>query len=365
MDLLKKNKIIIILVLLVIIIGMLLILNYFRKNLKIENVKTISNNLTSEIEKNDYNSKLSECQFKSFKPTFKLSEDSIYCDYDFLMDMEYDNKIYHRKIDNYQDYLNTKTRWKDILDMDEKDFESKFMVITAIENIDMAGLKVDNIETDEDTLYISLIKDESIVDTDKTCISYILPRSLERENIKCIRNFSDAEKDFDTEMKIAKLPEDLTSFTTFQYRTKEHREFVAKQNTSNSKSRVIEPEWNDMLSDNFVINNEMIDIDLNSWKSLGNGYYSLSITKYSDYVKLMNYYNLKKLNWQDFQYIYSVIVINTSPNKILKSKLNNENKLLIYSEENANVDDNAKYQGISIILPNYRINQSDFINIEN
>ena len=61
------------------------------------------------------------------------------------------------------------------------------MVITAIENIDMAGLKVDNIETDEDTLYISLIKDESIVDTDKTCISYILPRSLERENIKCIR----------------------------------------------------------------------------------------------------------------------------------------------------------------------------------
>lgn len=360
MNLLKKNKRKIICVLLVIIICTLLIINYFKQNVKIENAKTTSNNLTYEIEKKNYNSKLSECQYKTFKPTFKLSEDSIYCDYDFLMDMEYDNKIYHRKINNYQEYLKTKSRWNEILDMEEKDFENKFMIITAIENIDMTGLTVDDIEADEDTLYISLIKDNNTLETDKTCISYILPKSLERENIICVRNFADEEKDFDQEMKIGKLDEDIISPITFQYRTKEFRDDVAKSNVPNSKFRVIEPEWEEMVSENFVIKEGMTDIDLNNWQSLGNGYYSLSVTKFSDYVKLMNYYNLQELKWQDFKYIYALVIINTNPNNVIKSKVN-ESYLSIYSEENETIGKEVKYQGMSIILPNFRNNQSNYI----
>lgn len=77
--------------------------------------------------------------------------------------------------------------------MKEQDFENNFMMITSIWNDGMIGLVEDNIEMGIDTLYISLIKDLNIKEDKKISISYIIPKSMKKVNILCVRNFDEEE----------------------------------------------------------------------------------------------------------------------------------------------------------------------------
>lgn len=172
-DKFSKNKIIIAIIsTIIILVGVCL---FFTKEVDIEenNTQTANNEITQKYE------------YKSFKPTFKTSPESTGDDYDFTQDMIYRDGIYYKKLNDYEEYSKVKSRWNDILDMTKSDFENNFMVITAIENTSMLGLTVDKIETDNNNLYISLIhyEDGAEYNENETCISYIISRDMERENI--------------------------------------------------------------------------------------------------------------------------------------------------------------------------------------
>ncbi len=311
---------------------------------------------------------IQKCNYEIFQPTFRQADGS---NYDLRDEMKEQDMILYKKINTYQEYKEIKSKWNNILDMNEKDFESSFMMITSVWNNDMIGLVVDNIETDEDTLYISLIKDVDMNEEDKKKIgiSYIIPREMEKDNIICVRNFDDREKDFDTGMKIGKFEEGITSPTTFQYRDEVFQKMIKESNNStNIKYQIVEPEWQNMMSTNFAIKSNMQDINLKNWQSLGNGYYYLTVTDYSEYVKLMKDYNIQSLTWHDFQYIYTIVIINSNANKIIKANdiIENANVnlyLSLYSETNNDIDKDIEFQGMTVVLPNYMNLKSDFLKL--
>ena len=379
-DRFNKNKILISIISLVIIIGILGIFFVGNKQEKSYNVEETENVNSSE---------LSKCEYKSFKPTFKLSEDSIYDDYDFSQDMEWKDKIYHKKIDNYEEYMKIKARWKDILDMSEDDFINSFMVITAIENTDMLGLTVDNIETDENTLYISLILEgESIEEKglsnsmeeseayaekmktyENTCISYVIPRAMERENIVCVRNLKDEEKDFDKEMKIGDPIDSVdTYYHPYQYRTEEYRKRVESLSRPDSKIHPIEPGWQDMMFEKFTITKQMPDINFENWNNLGNDFYSLEITDFSEYAKLINNYNVKDMSWYNFKYIHAIVIVRANTDySIGIGDITTDEKgksyLEVYPNGLLDVTEDFRYPGAIVFVPNYRTLEDENLKI--
>lgn len=365
----KSNKKIVMLytVLGIIILGLIIGYSIISKESTI--IKLNSKDLNFESENTQNVNELPKCKYEIFQPTFRLIDGS---NYDLRDTMEEQNMILYKKIDNYQEYKEIKDKWDNILDMKEQDFEDNFMMITSIWNDEMIGLVVDNIEIDNDTLYISLIKDLNMKEEDKKKIgiSYIIPKSMERENISCVRNFNEEEKDFYTGMKIGELEEEIISPTTFQYRNKFFKKEPEQLYNSNAiEYEVVEPEWQDMMYDDFTIKANMNDIDFSSWHSLGNDYSYLIVTDYSEYIKLIKNYNVKNLTWQDFQYIYVIIVVNTNLRNIVKAdniikKSEGEICLPIYSETNENTADDTKYQGMVIMLPNYMNSASNRLKIE-
>ena len=61
-------------------------------------------------------------EYKTFKPSFKKTSESTYDDYDFTQDMTYKDNIYYKKINNYEEYSEVKSRWDNILNMNKEDF---------------------------------------------------------------------------------------------------------------------------------------------------------------------------------------------------------------------------------------------------
>ena len=364
----NKNKIIIgiiMICIIVIIIGMIFFIQNINTNVTSSDNQEIENTVNY--------------QYKLFKPTFKTSKDSIYDDYDFTQDMIYQEKenIYYKKIDNYNDYLIVKNRCNDILDMEEQDFQDNFMLISAIENTSMLGLIVDKIENDDTHLYVSLIKDEKFpakeddsINYEETCISYIIPRTMDRENIIVTRNLRNDEKDYDTQMQIAESKEEIQSRSySFQYRDKSYRQFEEESSKPNSTIKVIPQDWKDMICKDFYITQDMADIDFDNWKSLGNGFYALTITQYSEYLKLMNNYKVKDLTWWDFKNIYAIIIVrNNSDNTIdignIEESENGKAILEIGPGGYLDVSENLKYVGTAIFLPNYRSLEENYLEIK-
>lgn len=368
----SKNKIIIGIIeigIIAIIIGTL----FFIQS-KYTNVTSLEN---QEVESQEVENQ-ANYQYKLFKPTFKTSKNSMYDDYDFTQDMIYQEKekIYYKKIDNYNDYLIVKNRWNDILDMEEKDFQDSFMLISAIENTDMVGLTVDRIENDDNNLYVSLIKDEKFSSKDdepsnyeETCISYIIPRTMERENIIVTRNLRNDEKNYDNQMQIANLSEGTQSKTySFQYRDKSYRQFEEETSKPNSNIKVVPQEWKDMISKDFFITKDMADIDFNNWESLGNGFYALTVTQYSEYIKLMNKYEIKNLTWVDFKNAFAIIIVRNNPNNTIdvgniEETEDGKSILKIGPGGYLGVSENLKYMGKAIFLPNYRSLEENYLKI--
>lgn len=102
--------------------------------------------------------------------------------YDYSQDMTYSNGIYYKKIDSYEEYSNYKKMWSNLVDMTSDDFNNNFIVITAVENPSMLGISVSNITTDQDNLYIDLIKKDDS-DKNNTILSVKISKENERNNI--------------------------------------------------------------------------------------------------------------------------------------------------------------------------------------
>lgn len=103
--------------------------------------------------------------------------------YDYSQDMEYQNGIYYKKVTSYDEYNRYKERWENLVEMTEEDFNNYFIVISAVENTSMIGLKVSNITTDNNNLYIELFKDTNNLDCENNVISIKIPIEDNRNNI--------------------------------------------------------------------------------------------------------------------------------------------------------------------------------------
>lgn len=348
-DKFSKNKILIAIIsIIIIIVGAIF---FFTQTIyNNEN----QNSLIAEEDKAQY-------KFKSFRPSF---QDENGQNYDFTHDMTWKDGIYHRKINDYEEYSKVKARWNDILDMEEKDFEENFMLITAVENTSMVGLTVDNVEAYNDGLYVSLIHYEDGVtfDDHETAISYIIPRTMERDNIYVTRNYLDSEKDMSPEMQIGELNRSDNKLSDLQYRYKEekYRNLLKRIEDNPDSSIKVQPEnWKDMMYQRFEITKDMPDIDFSTWNQLGDNIYSLPITKHSDYLKLMNYYNAPKLLFLEFKYIYPIVIVDKNlSHKIGVSDIDKlqsgRAELKIYDDYGYNPTEDTKYQAVVLFIPNYR-----------
>lgn len=357
-DKFSKNKILICVIsLIVIVLGILL---FFTQSNQYNSTKT-----NNEIIQKDETPKY---EFRAFKPSFKSTSDSDYDDYDFTQDMTYMDKIYYKKINTYNEYEKEKAMWKDIIDMTESDFKDNFMVITAIENTSMVGLTVDKLETDNNNLYISLIHypDGVEYDENQTCISYKISRELERDNIYAVRNLRDTEKDMSDELKL--IPNTYGDFFTYSYKTKEYRENEKKQqNNPNLNLRLAQVDWQDYDERNFAIAKNIPEIDFSKWNDLGNGFYSIAITDYSDYLKMINNYNAPQIKWYEFEYIYAIIIVRTNTdNTILVDGIEEEDGksyLNVRTGGWLDVTEEFKYPAMCVAVPNYRSLENSFLNV--
>ena len=353
----KNNRILIsIISIIIIIIGILLFFTQYT-NYKIAAKKMIQN---SEETSKKY-------EYKAFKPTFKKTSDSPNDDYDFTQDMIYKDNIYYKKINNYDEYSEVKARWNNILDMNKEDFQNSFMVITAVENTSMVGLTLDKIDTDNSGLYISLIhyQEGTNYNENETCISIKIQRDLERENIYVTRNLRNNEKDMSEEMRLAEKNTLVENLASFQYKDETYRK--AEKNDNRSTSRLIQPDWQDMIFKKFTITKNMPEIDVSNWTNLGNDFYSISITNYSDYLKLINNYNAPKLTWYDFKNIYAIVIVRKSADNSIEVKnIENENGKSYLSVSIGgwfDVTDEFKYPAICTFVPNYRSLGSNFLSV--
>lgn len=64
------------------------------------------------------------------------------------------NNIYYKKIQSYDEYIEEKNLYEDIIEMKEKDFEDNFIIIFMAENLEETGLYIDDIEKDKENINI-------------------------------------------------------------------------------------------------------------------------------------------------------------------------------------------------------------------
>lgn len=152
---------------------------YINENKNIVEISNtnIQNNRTNY--ENENVKKLNNCIYKHFKPTLENG-------YDYTQDMVYKDKIYYKLITDYDEYQSYKNRWNEICNMSKEDFDSKFMIITAIENTSMLGLTLSDIFVNNDTLYIDLdeYEDGEEYNKEETCISIVAPNTLKSNNVE-------------------------------------------------------------------------------------------------------------------------------------------------------------------------------------
>ena len=107
-------------------------------------------------------------------------------------EMDFKNSIYYKMINTYEEYQKYKKFYPNIINMNEKDFENFFIILTITENESTKNLKLESIESDTNTLYIGLNKTIPKEDPNlNRGISIKINNELKRDNIdifKTIQN---------------------------------------------------------------------------------------------------------------------------------------------------------------------------------
>ena len=140
--------------------------------------------ITSCLLKNNENMINNE-ESKIQSQVFDLNQNNLYLsdNYQFGDDMLYINKMYYKKVNNYEEYKKMKERWNDIIEMQENDFENYFVVIIAVENESMLNMNYNNAYIKNDTLYIGIANDTTD-NNGKNGISIKFPRLYDKEIIE-------------------------------------------------------------------------------------------------------------------------------------------------------------------------------------
>ena len=123
----------------------------------------------------------------------------------------YMNKIYYKKIENYQEYISFKNICNNIQYMSEEDFNNKYMIITAVENTSMMRLTLGELYIEDNTLYIGLKKVPLSEEFDEknNGICIIIDNSTKSDKIEVFKTI--ANKDFMSKYKnIKTLPKEYS-----------------------------------------------------------------------------------------------------------------------------------------------------------
>lgn len=298
-------------------------------------VGIIVNVRQTNVENNNNNTETKEerkYEYKVFRPTGFI---------DPTYEFEYQNKIYHKKLNTFEEYSEIREHWTNMLDMEEKDFENKFMIITTIENTSMLGLTLDSVEVYEDTIYISLIKDEE--ETDNTSMSVILPRSMDRENIVCVRNYRDDEKIDMSQYYIAYDKDESFINSRITRLEKEEAKNCNYTVSLFGRELIYKPGFTISTLTNSTTDKE-------EFEKLNEYIYYKRIDRFSDYVKYMDKYNLDEISWMHFDRVGVILLISDSKDiKVNVDTLINENYLEISTEELSSTDESSV---VAVILTN-------------
>ncbi len=134
--------------------------------------------------------------------------------YDYSQDMNYQDKIYHKIINSYEDYEESKEKWNNLVSMNPEEFNEYFIIVIAVENTSLIGLDVSNITCDTDTLYVGLYQSDKFTNTEESVISVKIPREELRENIKF--NITGLQPQDDKYISINEIPKDYSKEQAIQ-----------------------------------------------------------------------------------------------------------------------------------------------------
>ena len=331
--------------------------------------QTDKNNINAEQMPNKRSDKnINQCYYKSFDPIYNG-------DYNYfgevISKMENQDLIYNIKIDNFEEYKNYKEKWPEMIEISQQEFEKYYCVITAIENTSMQGLVVDNIEFENEKLYISLIKEDD--ENTYNCISYMIPRKFETDKIITVRNINESEKEYIEGMKIAlsNVKQNNSDDNSIDYLTQGKIDLNGETQNSNNY-------WQDELYFNYKITKDMEEPKWSKFIKLNNnGMYYLKVDKFSEYIKLKDKYNFRDLNYTDFKYMTPYLIINRTIGATLSISdkydgndyINKEIVPRTYVVKNSDIinaiSSNNKYDVILILIPNNSQYENHFIAYEN
>lgn len=206
-----------------------------------------------------------------------------FSNYDYSQDMTYSNGIYYKKIDSYEEYSKYKKMWNNLVDMTSNDFNSNFIVITAVENPSMLGLSVSNITTDKNNLYIDMVKTNNNSDKNNTILSVEIAKENERDNI------------------VVTLKEDEPSSSTYKS--------IDSINKDYSKEQAIKDNC-------FVLENNKI---ISSNKEQLNDFIQKTQSGSNEFIRIVSYNNseikVQDIEYKDNKYLISQVIINGDTSK--------------------------------------------------
>lgn len=295
---------------------------------------------------------------------------------------------YYKQINTYQEYLDFKALQPDIIEMDEKYFNEYFMIVTAPYSTSFIGTGLDRIDAFEDTLYISFkytgdSEDLEVIENPSTtenkakmeqlvqkydtneCISFMIPNTMKKEKIQLFTNLINEQKDFSNEVKIA-YNDDYEGYSKekkersqvgFKYFDESSRKLLIENMQGNNAITEYNYNYKNSIAENFTITKDMPEIDFSSWENLGNDYYALRLTDYSEYKKLYDNFGIRKLTNNDFKNIFVTIIVRKNTDNSFSAEevtvdANGVN-LNIKTGGLLDVTEEFKYPAMLVYTPNY------------
>lgn len=231
----------------------------------------------------------------------------------YYENMSYSDGIYYKRIYNYNEYIEAKNIWNNLVEMNENDFEESFVLIIAGQNYETTSLYISNIYIENNTTQVEL-KRKDKWSPDTTVISAKVLKKLDCENIK-INNLPNIVS---TTGKYKALNEITTEYSIEQ--ALEDGCFVIENNEIKSKNKkqldeFIEKKGNGVLR---IYN-------------CGTGYFKISDIQYNNGVININACTFKLENNEIEKIIY-----NTGTKIIKKGFLKNQYMDYILSDEIGN-----------------------------
>lgn len=105
--------------------------------------------------------------------------------YDYNQNMLYNNGMYYKIINNYEEYQEIQKIWDNLVDMQINDFKDNFMIILVGENYNTTGLYISDIYTKYEKLCIELRKKDVWSEKD-TVISTKISKEFYSDNIEIL-----------------------------------------------------------------------------------------------------------------------------------------------------------------------------------